>query len=79
LDLESNSIFDHCAQVERLEREMGRLRAALDWYANSANYKAKLSDPVSSSGQHRASPVERDYGETARKALTAAIGTTDGL
>ena len=47
------------------------LRAALEFYANSENYRAAPGAKVTSTGAHRASPVERECGELAREALAS--------
>ena len=56
-------------KLDDLEKDYLRLREALQFYASQDNYRTTLNDPVGSTGVHRASKVERDFGEQARKAL----------
>lgn len=52
--------------------EVERLRAALEFYADADNYRSTRSSPIVSTGVHRASPVEQDFGRKAFHALGAS-------
>ena len=57
-------------EIASLRSEVDRLRKTLEFYAEKANWRSDLNRPVTSTGSHRASVCESDYGNSARIALS---------
>ena len=73
----ADELAQRCA---RAEIEIERLRSALEFYAREvaykgANQKNEGQDPFTPADAPYIQSIERDCGETARKALTAAKGS----
>lgn len=53
--------------IDRLTARVAELKAALEWYADSAHYRTRV-DPYGD-GRNYPAMVQLDYGEKARAAL----------
>jgi hypothetical protein len=58
------------AEAAKQAAENKRLRETLQFYADADSYLSTRSSPIVSTGTHRASPVEQDFGRKAFHALS---------